>query len=63
MLTEIRQTCVRICNRFKNSSKKQNKELQELINFVSKSDLFKGKKRKTKKLIRSFMIIIKVDKK
>ncbi len=56
MIKEIRVTCIRIKNQFKNTDKKCNKELNILIKFVDNSDLFKGKKRKTKKLIRSFII-------
>lgn len=56
MLTEIRLTCVRIKNQFQKSDKNLNKQLTALINFVDSSQLFKGKKRKTKKLIRSFMV-------
>ena len=54
MMGDIRTTCVRIKNKFKDSDCKMNNELDKLILFVGESDLFKGKKRKLKTLIRSF---------
>lgn len=53
-MKDIRTTCIKIKIKFKNSDKKRNKELEELIKFVDKSDLFKGKKRKIKSMIRGF---------
>ncbi len=55
VIGDIRKTCIRIQNQFKNSDKKRIKELNSLSKFVSGSELFKGKKRKLKKLIMGFI--------
>ena len=47
----IKNLCIEICLRNKNSINKRNKELDKIKVLIRSSDLFKGKKRKIIKLI------------
>lgn len=53
---EIKNICISISIKNKNSPKKLNRELEKLKKFVSGCDLFRNKKREIKTLINKFKV-------